>query len=98
LSEEALSLVVGLETASAVWEALKNAYAKDSQEREFTLRQHVTCFCKHENQSMKKHIHTFKSLCDSLAAIEKLVLDNEKVFFIFSLALVHGMKTSQQPC
>jgi len=44
LSEEALSLVVGLETASAVWEALKNAYAKDSQEHEFTLRQHVTYF------------------------------------------------------
>ena len=30
LSEEALSLVVRLETSSAVWEELKNAYAKDS--------------------------------------------------------------------
>jgi hypothetical protein len=39
LSEKALSFVVGLETTSAVWEALKNVYAKDSQEREFTLRQ-----------------------------------------------------------
>ena len=96
--EEALGLVVGLETTSTIWKALKNDYAKNSQEREFTLRQHVTCFCKHENQSMKKHIHTFKSLCDNLAAIGKLVLDNEKGFFIFSLALVHGMKTSQQPC
>jgi hypothetical protein len=84
LSEEALSLVVGLETASAVWEALKNAYAKDSQEREFTLRQQVTYFCKHENQSMEEHIRTFKSLSDSFAAIGKPVSDNEKVFFLLT--------------
>ena len=38
LSEEALGLAVGLETAYSVWEALKNSYAQDSQEREFTLR------------------------------------------------------------
>ncbi|KAJ0028638.1 hypothetical protein Pint_36094 [Pistacia integerrima] len=30
LSEEALSLVVGLDIAHAVWEALKNAYAQES--------------------------------------------------------------------
>jgi hypothetical protein len=46
---------------------------------------------------MEEHIHTFKSLCDSLAAIEKPVSDNEKVF-AFSPALVHNIKTSQQPC
>jgi len=84
LSEEALSLVVGLETASAVWEALKNAYAKDSQEREFTLRQQVTYFRKHDNQSMEEHIRTFKKLCDSLAAIGKPVSDNEKVFCLLT--------------
>lgn len=42
LFEETLGLVVGLDTASAVWEALKTTYAEDSQEREFTLRQQVT--------------------------------------------------------
>jgi len=84
LSEEALSLVVGLETASAVWEALKNAYAKDSQEREFTLRQQVTYSRKHDNQSMEEHIRTFKKLCDSLAAIGKPVSDNEKVFCLLT--------------
>jgi hypothetical protein len=84
LSEEALSLVVGLETASAVWEALKNAYAKDSQECEFTLRQQVTYFRKHDNQSMEEHIRTSKKLCDSLAAIGKPVSDNEKVFCLLT--------------
>jgi hypothetical protein len=38
LLEEALSIVIGVETTYDVWEALKNAYAKDSQEREFALR------------------------------------------------------------
>ena len=84
LTEEALSLVVGLETTSAVWEALKNAYAKDSQEREFTLRQQVTYFRKHDNQSMKDHIRTFKKLCDSLAAIGKPVSDSENVFCLLT--------------
>lgn len=80
LFEEALSLFVGLETTSLIWEALKNTYTKDSQEREFTLRQQVTYFCKHENQFMKNNIHTFKSLFDSLVAIEKPISYNEKVF------------------
>ena len=73
-----------METASAVWEALKNAYAKDSQEREFTLRQQVTYFRKHDNQSMKDHIRTFKKLCDSLAAIGKPVSDSENVFCLLT--------------
>jgi len=32
LSKEALGLVIGLDTTLAVWEALKDAYAQDSQE------------------------------------------------------------------
>lgn len=38
LSEEALVLVVSIDTAHVVWVALKDAYAEDSQEREFTIR------------------------------------------------------------
>ncbi|KAG5222789.1 Retrovirus-related polyprotein from transposon [Salix suchowensis] len=71
LSEESLGLVVGLDTAHAVWDALKNAYAEDSLEREFTLRQQVTYLRKDDNKTIGEHIHMFKSLCDSLAAIGK---------------------------
>ena len=39
LSEEALGLVVGLDTAHPIWTTLKYLYAEDSQERGFTLRQ-----------------------------------------------------------
>jgi hypothetical protein len=31
-----------LDTTPVVWEALKNAYAQESKEREFTLRQQLT--------------------------------------------------------
>jgi hypothetical protein len=84
LSEETLSLVVGLDTAHAVWEAFKNAYAQDSQEREFTLRQQVTYFRKEEDQTIGEHIQKFKRLYDSLAAIGKPVPDKEKVFYLLT--------------
>ncbi|GLU20542.1 hypothetical protein SLE2022_367350 [Rubroshorea leprosula] len=40
--EEVLGIVVGLTTAHNVWNALEEAYAQDSQEREFNLNQAVT--------------------------------------------------------
>lgn len=84
LSEEALGLVVGLETAFAVWEALKNAYAQDSQEREFTLRQQLSYLRKEDNKTIGEHILIFKGLCDNLAAIGKAIPDKEKVFCLLT--------------
>ncbi|KAG5223904.1 Retrovirus-related polyprotein from transposon [Salix suchowensis] len=84
LSEEALGLIVGLDTSHAVWEALKNAYAQNSQEREFTLRQQVTYLRKEENTSITEHIRTFKSICDNLAAIGKTIPNQEKVFCLLT--------------
>ncbi|KAF2313249.1 hypothetical protein GH714_009975 [Hevea brasiliensis] len=84
LSEESLGLVIGLETVHTVWSALKDAYAQDSQEREFTLRQQLTYFRKDENRSITEHLRLFKELCDSLAAIGKKVPDEEKVFCLLT--------------
>ena len=84
LSEETLGLVMGLDTTNVVWKALKNAYAKDSQEREFTLRQQVTYLRKEDDNTIGEHIRTFKSLCDSLAAIRKPVPDKGKVFCLLT--------------
>ena len=75
---------MGLDTANDVWEALKSAYAEDSQEREFTLRQQVTYLRKEDDKTIGEHIRTFKSLCDSLAAIGKPVPDKEKVFCLLT--------------
>jgi hypothetical protein len=42
-----------------VWEALKDAYAQNSQEWEFTLRQQLTYLCKDDNKSIGDHICIF---------------------------------------
>ena len=51
---------MGLDTTNVVWKALKNAYAEDSQEREFTLRQQVTYLRKEDDNTIGEHIQTFK--------------------------------------
>ncbi|GAB2281572.1 hypothetical protein Dimus_039478 [Dionaea muscipula] len=84
LSEESLGLVVGLDSASAVWQALQDEYAQDSQEREFTLRQQLVYLRKGEDKTLRDHIHAFKGLCDNLAAIGKPVADKEKVFYLLT--------------
>ena len=75
---------MGLDTTNVVWEALKNAYAEDSQEREFTLKQQVTYLRKEYDKTIGEHIRTFKSLCDSLAIIGKPIPDKEKVFCLLT--------------
>lgn len=84
LSEESLGLVIGLDTVHAVWGALQDAYAQDSQEREFTLRQQLTYFRKEENRSITEHLRLFKEICDNLAAIGKTVPDGEKIFCLLT--------------
>ncbi|KAJ1385455.1 gag-polypeptide of LTR copia-type [Sesbania bispinosa] len=78
LFEEALGLVVGLDTSHAVWDALKDAYAEDSQECEFTLRQQIIYLRKEDDRTIGEHIRVFKGLCDNLAAIGKPIPDKEK--------------------
>lgn len=73
-------LVVGLDTANAIWEVLKNAYAEDLQEWQFTLRQQVTYLQKEDDKTTGEHIQTFKGLWDTLAAIGKPITDKENVF------------------
>ncbi|XP_037496992.1 uncharacterized protein LOC110010077 isoform X2 [Jatropha curcas] len=80
LSEESLGLIIGLDTAYAVWEALKESYAQASQEQEFTLRQQLTYLRKEESVDINNHIRKFKSICDSLAAIGHPISDREKVY------------------
>ncbi|KAL5709389.1 hypothetical protein ACHQM5_020086 [Ranunculus cassubicifolius] len=85
LSEEALGLVVGLDTASEVWSALEDSYAQESQEREFFLQQQLQSHRK-DTSSLNDYIRIFKSYCDDLAAIGTPVSDREKVF-----ALLRGL-------
>ncbi|KAL5739496.1 hypothetical protein ACOSQ2_028676 [Xanthoceras sorbifolium] len=83
-SEKAIGLVIGLNTTLAVWEALKDAYAHDSQEREFTLRQQLTYLRKDDHKTIGDHICIFKGLCDNLTTIGKPTPDKEKVFCLLT--------------
>ncbi|KAL5715327.1 hypothetical protein ACHQM5_017160 [Ranunculus cassubicifolius] len=85
LEDEPLSLVVGLDTASAVWSELEASYAQDSQEREFFLQQQLQSHRK-GTSSLSDYIKIFKGYCDDLAAIGKPVSDRDKVF-----ALLRGL-------
>jgi hypothetical protein len=84
LSEQTLGLAVGLDTTFTVLSALKNEYVEDSQEREFTLRQQVTYFCKEDDRTIGEHIRIFKGLCSDLAVIRKPILDKEKIFCLLT--------------
>ncbi|GKV45069.1 hypothetical protein SLEP1_g52192 [Rubroshorea leprosula] len=58
LSEEVLGIVVGLTTSREVWDALQEAYAKDSQEREFNLTQAMTTLQKGLGQGYENFVTT----------------------------------------
>jgi hypothetical protein len=79
LSEQTLGLAVGLDTTFTVLSALKNEYAKDSQEQELTLRQQVIYFRKEDDRTIGEHIRIFKGLCDDLTAIGKPILDRKNL-------------------
>ncbi|KAF8392751.1 hypothetical protein HHK36_023100 [Tetracentron sinense] len=81
LLDEALRLVVGLETARDVWSTLKKTYADDSQAREFQLTQQLQLLKKGDT-SLYDYISKFKGICDDLGAIGHPVADKNKVFWL----------------
>ncbi|KAF8408703.1 hypothetical protein HHK36_004767 [Tetracentron sinense] len=83
LSEEVLGMVFELETASEVWNTLLNSFAQESQEREFFLLEQLQLHRK-GTSTISKYIRTFKSVCDDLAAICKLISDRTKVFSLLN--------------
>ncbi|GKV46548.1 hypothetical protein SLEP1_g53521 [Rubroshorea leprosula] len=58
LSEEVLGIVVGLTTSREVWDALEEAYAQDSQKREFNLTQAMTTLRKGLGQGYENFVTT----------------------------------------
>ncbi|KAJ0445424.1 putative RNA-directed DNA polymerase [Helianthus annuus] len=68
LSEEAVTLVIGLPTARDMWVALENAYGNTSIERVHNLRDQLRLNQKGQ-KSVAEYGRTFKNLCDQLSAI-----------------------------
>uniref|UniRef100_A0A5K0Y4A1 Retrotransposon gag domain-containing protein n=1 Tax=Nymphaea colorata TaxID=210225 RepID=A0A5K0Y4A1_9MAGN len=72
LSESVLGQIVGLETSADIWKSLLDAYLQGSQEREFHLMQKLTSLKKGSN-SINEYVGKFKTLCDELSAIGRVV-------------------------
>uniref|UniRef100_A0A2N9F269 Reverse transcriptase Ty1/copia-type domain-containing protein n=1 Tax=Fagus sylvatica TaxID=28930 RepID=A0A2N9F269_FAGSY len=77
LSEEALGHVVGMTTAREVWTSLEVAYLQATKEREIQLKRQLQ-MPKKEGTSLGEYLMQFKSICDSLAVIQKPVSDEDK--------------------
>ena len=56
LTEEALGLVLGLDTAAKIWTTQKDSYAQSSQEREFQLRQELSYMRKSSDLSLDDYL------------------------------------------
>lgn len=77
LSEESMEEVLGLSSPRDVWNALESAYNHDSQEQSQNLKDSLR-HLKKGNLSVAEYARQFKSICDKLHVIGKVVPDDEK--------------------
>lgn len=77
LTEEAVSLIVGLTTARSIWVALEAAYGNSSIERVHTLRDQLRLITK-GTKTVAEYGRNFKALCDHLSAIGHPVDANDQ--------------------
>ncbi|GKV19865.1 hypothetical protein SLEP1_g30068 [Rubroshorea leprosula] len=68
MNEEALSLVVGCDSAFQIWKCLKEHYLASTKEQELHLKGQLA-IKQGDDESLKDFIRKFKRTCDNLAAI-----------------------------
>jgi len=79
VSENILSLIIGLETSYEVWQTLLNRFTQKSVAKEFELRGKLQA-CQKRDRSLNVYLREFKSICDQLNAIGKPVDEITKMF------------------
>ncbi|GKU93013.1 hypothetical protein SLEP1_g6653 [Rubroshorea leprosula] len=79
MNEEALSLVVGCDTAFQIWKCLEEHYLASTKEQELHLKGQLATK-RGDNESLEDFIRKFRGTCDRLAAIRKPLDDLDKVF------------------
>ncbi|KAF5462652.1 hypothetical protein F2P56_018640 [Juglans regia] len=85
LTEEALSVVIGLTTSKDVWTALETAFSHKSKVRELQIKDELHLM-KRGSRSVSKYSRVFKSHCDQLSAMGRPVEDTDKVHWY-----LHGL-------
>ena len=77
LSEEVLGIVVGLDTAVKVWNALVHAFACVSSDRSLALKQRLTSMNR-GTDTLAEYLRRLKAVYEDLAAIGKPIPDRKK--------------------
>ncbi|KAJ0043957.1 hypothetical protein Pint_18656 [Pistacia integerrima] len=78
LTEEALSVVIGLTTSREVWNALEAAFSHKSKVRELQIKDELHLM-KRGSRSVSEYSRVFKAHCDQLPAMGRPVDDTNKV-------------------
>ncbi|GLT52666.1 hypothetical protein SLA2020_259920 [Shorea laevis] len=79
MNEEALSLVVGCDSAFQIWKSLEDHYLASTKEQEMHLKGQLAVK-RGDGEPLEEFIRKFKRTCDNLAAIRKPLEDLDKVF------------------
>ena len=83
LFEEVLGIVIGLNIAVEVWNALVHSFVRVSPDRRLALKHRLTTITQGTN-TLAKYLQRFKEVCDDLAAIGKPVLDPKKSWWFLN--------------
>ena len=83
LSKEVLGIVVGLDTAVEVWNALVHTFACVSLDQSLALKQRLTSMNR-GTDILVEYLRRFKAVCDNLATIGKPVPDHKKSWWLLN--------------
>ena len=76
--EEALFVVIGLTTSKDAWIALETAFSHESKVRELQIKDELHLM-KCGSRCVSKYSQAFKSHCEQLLVMGRLVEDTDKV-------------------
>lgn len=93
--EEVLSLIVESQSTEEVWQSIEEHMLSATKEQELWLRDSLYSL-KKWNIKLEEFFKKFKSICDNLVEIGKLILDEDKVFHLirFSRSKYSDFKTT----
>lgn len=78
LTEEALSITIGLTTSRDVWNSLETTFSHKSKVCELQIKDELHLM-KHGSRSVSEYSRVFKAHCDQLSAMGHPVEDTDKV-------------------
>ncbi|KAL9451001.1 hypothetical protein AB3S75_012699 [Citrus x aurantiifolia] len=79
MTEDILNLIIGVQNARDVWQSIEEQMLPATKEQESWLKDSLYSL-KRGSLKLEDFLKKFKGICDNLAAIGKLLSDEDKVF------------------